>query len=138
MQNAGGLLIEAAALVEAQGSRDFALFGQEVNGSTWALARMNMFLHGKDAARIEWGDTLNSPALVEADRLMRFNVVVANPPFSLDKWGAEGAAKDPYGRFQRGIPPARGSPRKRLPSMRSASPARIGATRAGMRVASYW
>jgi type I restriction enzyme M protein len=102
---AGGLLIEAAALVEAQGSRDFALFGQEVNGSTWALARMNMFLHGKDAARIEWGDTLNSPALVEADRLMRFNVVVANPPFSLDKWGASEAQADRYNRFWRGVPP---------------------------------
>jgi hypothetical protein len=50
----GGLLIEAAALVEQQGSRDFALFGQEVNGGTWALARMNMFLHGKDAARIDY------------------------------------------------------------------------------------
>ena len=62
-----------------------------MNGSTWALARMNMFLHGKDTARIEWGDTLNSPALVEGDRLMRFDVVVANPPFSLDKWGAEHA-----------------------------------------------
>ncbi|MBK7170930.1 MAG: type I restriction-modification system subunit M [Gammaproteobacteria bacterium] len=102
---AGGLLIEAAALVEAQGSRDFALFGQEVNGSTWALARMNMFLHGKDAARIEWGDTLNSPALVEADRLMRFNVVVANPPFRLDKWGASEAQADRYNRFWRGLPP---------------------------------
>lgn len=63
----GGLLIEAAALVEQKGSRDFALFGQEVNGSTWALARMNMFLHGKDAARIEWGG-----AEVEADRYSRF------------------------------------------------------------------
>jgi type I restriction enzyme M protein len=101
----GGLLIEAAALVEAQGSRDFALFGQEVNGSTWALARMNMFLHGKDAARIEWGDALNSSALVEADRLMRFNVVVANPPFSLDKWGAAEAQADRYNRFWRGVPP---------------------------------
>lgn len=101
----GGLLIEAAALVEAQGSHDYALFGQEVNGSTWALARMNMFLHGKDAARIEWGDTLNSPALVEADRLMRFNVVVANPPFSLDKWGASDAQADRYNRFWRGVPP---------------------------------
>ncbi|MCZ7559310.1 MAG: type I restriction-modification system subunit M [Burkholderiaceae bacterium] len=101
----GGLLIEAAALVEAQGSRDFALFGQEVNGSTWALARMNMFLHGKDAARIEWGDTLNSPALVEADRLMRFNVVVANPPFSLDKWGSAEIEADRYSRFWRGLPP---------------------------------
>ena len=101
----GGLLVEAAALVEQQGSRDFALFGQEVNGSTWALARMNMFLHGKDAARIEWGDTINSPALVEADRLMRFNVVVANPPFSLDKWGAAEAQADRYNRFWRGVPP---------------------------------
>jgi type I restriction enzyme M protein len=101
----GGLLIEAAALVEQQGSRDFALFGQEANGSTWALARMNMFLHGKDSARIEWGDTLNSPALVEADRLMRFNVVVANPPFSLDKWGGAEVEADRYSRFWRGLPP---------------------------------
>ena len=101
----GGLLIEAAALVEQQGSRDFALMGQEVNGSTWALARMNMFLHGNDAARIEWGDTLNSPALVEADRLMRFNVVVANPPFSLDKWGGKEIEADRYNRFWRGMPP---------------------------------
>lgn len=101
----GGLLIEAASLVEAAGSRDFALFGQEVNGSTWALARMNMFLHGKDGARIEWGDTLNSPALVENDRLMRFNVVVANPPFSLDKWGDKEVESDRYSRFWRGMPP---------------------------------
>ncbi|MCO5097499.1 MAG: type I restriction-modification system subunit M [Rhodocyclaceae bacterium] len=101
----GGLLIEAAALVEQGGSRDFALFGQEVNGSTWALARMNMFLHGKDSARIEWGDTLNSPALVENDRLMRFNVVVANPPFSLDKWGGKEVEADRYSRFWRGMPP---------------------------------
>ncbi|MBI4911621.1 MAG: type I restriction-modification system subunit M [Acidobacteria bacterium] len=101
----GGLLIEAAALVEQQGSNNFALFGQEANGSTWALARMNMFLHSKDAARIEWGDTLNSPALVEADRLMRFNVVVANPPFSLDKWGSAEIEADRHNRFWRGLPP---------------------------------
>jgi type I restriction enzyme M protein len=66
---------------------------------------MNMFLHSKDAARIEWCDTLNSPALIEGDRLMKFDVVVANPPFSLDKWGAEHADADPYKRFWRGIPP---------------------------------
>ena len=102
---AGGLLAEASDVIEATGSRDFALFGQEVNGSTWALARMNMFLHGKDGARIEWGDTLNSPALVENDKLMRFNVVVANPPFSLDKWGAEHAEHDRFNRFWRGVPP---------------------------------
>lgn len=101
----GSLLIEAAQQVESQGSHDYALFGEEVNGATWALARMNMFIHSKDAARIEWCDTLNSPALVEADRLMRFNVVVANPPFSLDKWGAENADNDRYNRFWRGVPP---------------------------------
>ena len=106
----GGLLIQAAREVarnadDAQGKRNFALFGQESNGSTWALCRMNMFLHSFDSARIEWCDTLNSPLLVEKDRLMKFNCVVANPPFSLDKWGAENAEKDPYNRFWRGVPP---------------------------------
>jgi type I restriction enzyme M protein len=98
----GSLLIRAA---EEVGSDNFALFGQEVNGATWALARMNMFLHAKDSARIEWCDTLNSPTLIEGDRLMKFDVVVANPPFSLDKWGAEHAAEDQYHRFWRGVPP---------------------------------
>ncbi len=98
----GSLLIRAA---EQVGSDNFALYGQEVNGATWALARMNMFLHAKDAARIEWCDTLNSPALIEGDHLMRFDIVVANPPFSLDKWGAEDAPKDQYERFWRGVPP---------------------------------
>jgi type I restriction enzyme M protein len=97
-----GLLIEAALEV---GSRDFALFGMEVNGSTWALSRMNMFLHGMDAARVEWCNTLTGPALVEKDKLMKFNVVVANPPFSLDKWGADEAENDRFNRFWRGIPP---------------------------------
>lgn len=97
-----GLLIEAAKQV---GSRDFALFGMEVNGSTWALARMNMFLHGMDAARIEWCNTLTNPALIENDRLMKYNIVVANPPFSLDKWGADEAANDRFNRFWRGVPP---------------------------------
>ncbi len=98
----GGLLVEAAKEV---GGKDFALFGMEVNGSTWALARMNMFLHGMDSARIEWCNALTNPALVEKDRLMKFNVVVANPPFSLDKWGADEAEHDRFNRFWRGIPP---------------------------------
>jgi len=98
----GSLLIEAA---KATGSDNYALFGQEVNGATWALSRMNMFLHAKDAARIEWCDTLNSPALIEGDHLMKFDIVVANPPFSLDKWGAEHAAEDVYKRYWRGVPP---------------------------------
>jgi type I restriction enzyme M protein len=98
----GGLLIQAAKQV---GDRNFALFGQESNGSTWALCRMNMFLHSFDSARVEWCDTLNSPLLVENDHLMKFNCVVANPPFSLDKWGAEEAESDRYNRFWRGVPP---------------------------------
>jgi type I restriction enzyme M protein len=98
----GGLLIEAAREV---GDGNYALFGMEVNGSTWALARMNMFLHKADSARIEWCNTLTSPALVENDRLMKFNIVVANPPFSLDKWGADEADNDRYNRFWRGVPP---------------------------------
>lgn len=98
----GSLLIQAAAEV---GSHDYALYGQEVNGSTWALARMNMFMHANDSAQIEWCDTLNSPALVENDELMKFDVVVANPPFSLDKWGAELAQHDKFNRFWRSVPP---------------------------------
>jgi type I restriction enzyme M protein len=81
------------------------LYGQELNGATWALARMNMFLHGLDNARIERGDTIRNPKLVEDDRLIKFNVVVANPPFSLDKWGADTAEQDKYRRFWRGVPP---------------------------------
>jgi type I restriction enzyme M protein len=96
------LLIKMAKEV---GSKNFSLYGQEVNGSTWALARMNMFLHEIDDATIEWGDTINNPRLLEADQLMKFNIVTANPPFSLDKWGAESAVADQYNRFHRGVPP---------------------------------
>jgi len=101
----GGLLLLAGEEVEKTGSNNYALYGQESTGSTYQLARMNMFLHGKDSARLEWGDTLNNPLLVENDKLMQFDVVVANPPFSLKKWGAENAEADKYKRFWRGVPP---------------------------------
>lgn len=98
----GSLLIRVARQI---GDRNFALFGQESNGSTWALCRMNMFLHEMDNARIEWCNTITNPRLVEGDSLMKFNIVVANPPFSLDKWGADEAANDRFHRFWRAIPP---------------------------------
>jgi type I restriction enzyme M protein len=98
----GSLLIRLAREI---GSDNYSLFGQESNGGTWALCRMNMFLHEMDGARIEWGDTLNNPRLVQGDELMKFDVVVANPPFSLDKWGAEHAGSDRFRRFHRGVPP---------------------------------
>jgi type I restriction enzyme M protein len=96
------LLIKAGQQVE---DNNFSLYGQEANGSTWALAMMNMFLHGFDNASIRWGDTLRNPKHTEGDNLMKFDTVVANPPFSLDKWGQEEAEEDKYNRFNRGVPP---------------------------------
>lgn len=88
------------------GSKDYALYGQEAIGSTWSFAKMNMFLHGEDNHRIEWGDTIRNPKLLDdKNHLMRFDVVTANPPFSLDKWGHEDAAEDVHHRFARGVPP---------------------------------
>jgi len=108
------LLIKAG---EEIGSDNFSLYGQEANGSTWALAVMNMFLHGFDKATIRWGDTIRNPKLKEGDALMKFDTVVANPPFSLDKWGkiddkeenktsdSFDPETDKYQRFWRGTPP---------------------------------
>jgi len=101
----GGLILLAGSEIEAQGSKDYALYGQESIGSTYNLARMNMFLHGRDSARLEWGDTLNNPLLKEGDSLMKFDLVIANPPFSLKKWAGDSIENDPYNRFHRGIPP---------------------------------
>ncbi len=108
------LLIKAGEEVD---SDNFSLYGQEANGSTWALAVMNMFLHGFDDATIRWGDTIRNPKLKEGGELMKFDTVVANPPFSLDKWGkvedkdgekttiSYDPETDQYNRFWRGVPP---------------------------------
>jgi len=126
----GSLLMKCGRLIrENTGSRKYALYGQEAIGSTWALAKMNMFLHGEDNHRIEWGDTIRNPKLLEGDApsydffaaargdkttkaashkpqsLKHFDIVVANPPFSLEKWGFEGADADKFSRFRRGVPP---------------------------------
>ena len=98
----GSLLIKASKEV---GSENFAIYGQEKNGQTQALCKMNMFLHEINDANIAWGDTLRNPLHIENDHLMKFDVVVANPPFSLDKWGADELADDHYGRFKYGLPP---------------------------------
>jgi type I restriction enzyme M protein len=98
----GSLLLRAG---EEVGDGNFLLFGQESNGQTRSLARLNMLLHKQDGARIDWCDTLNSPTLIESDHLMRFDVVVANPPFSLDKWWDDDTGADPYKRFTPHMPP---------------------------------
>ena len=91
---------------EHHNSKQYALYGQEAIGSTWSLAKMNMFLHGEDNHKIEWGDTLRNPKLLDTNgQLLKFDIVTANPPFSLDKWGHDEAEHDQFGRFKRGIPP---------------------------------
>lgn len=87
-------------------SKSYELYGQEAIGSTWSLAKMNMFLHGEDNHKIEWGDTIRNPKLLDKNaNLMLFDVVTANPPFSLEKWGIDDVADDQFSRFRRGLPP---------------------------------
>ncbi|WP_312926216.1 type I restriction-modification system subunit M [Pseudescherichia sp.] len=93
-------------VVQNHGSKQYELYGQEAIGSTWSLAKMNMFLHGEDNHKIEWGDTIRNPKLLDKNGdLMMFDVVTANPPFSLDKWGHDDVENDKFGRFRRGLPP---------------------------------
>ncbi|WP_077002323.1 class I SAM-dependent DNA methyltransferase [Variovorax sp. KK3] len=107
MCGAGSLLIQCARVIrERSGTRHYALFGQESIGNTWALAKMNLFMHGEDNHRIEWGDTLRNPRLLAGDgTLRRYDVVVGHPPFSQEKWGHDVAETDGFGRFRRGLPP---------------------------------
>lgn len=102
-----GMLIACAHSIEDQhgNPKNLGLFGQEKNLGTWALSKMNLLLHNLPGARIEKGDTIRSPRLIEGGELMLFDRVIANPPFSLDDWGREVAEKDPFGRFRFGIPP---------------------------------
>lgn len=102
----GTLLLTCSAFARAcSGGKGCQLFGQEKNGSTWALAKINMFVHEELAAQLAWGDTLKDPRLVAEGKLQKFDVVVSSPPFNVKDWGQEAAATDPYGRYQRGVPP---------------------------------
>lgn len=102
----GTLLLTCSAFARARsGGEGCQLFGQEKNGSTWALAKINMFLHGELAVQLAWGDTLKDPRLVAGDQLQKFDLVVSNLPFNVKDWGQESAATDPYGRYRRGVPP---------------------------------
>lgn len=103
----GGMLVETINEVREAGgdTRTLRLYGQEVNLTTAAIARMNLFLHDLEDFRIVRGDTLRDPRFVERSGLRTFDVVVANPPFSLKNWGADTWASDPYGRAFCGVPP---------------------------------
>jgi type I restriction enzyme M protein len=104
----GGMLISAVAELRRQGKewRNLGLYGQELNYSTSAIAQMNLFLHGIADAHIAHGDTLAAPAFHDSlGRLRTFDVVLANPPYSIKAWNRAAFAKDPYGRNVWGIPP---------------------------------
>lgn len=103
----GGMLIECAHYLERhkQNPKNLSLYGQEKNLGTWAICKMNMLLHGLASARIEKGDTIRDPKLLEGGALRVFDRVIANPPFSLDEWGREVAEHDGFGRFRYGLPP---------------------------------
>ncbi|HEY6202511.1 MAG TPA: class I SAM-dependent DNA methyltransferase [Candidatus Limnocylindria bacterium] len=103
----GGMLISALAEVRRRGGdpRTLGLYGQELINITAAIARMNLVLHGVEDFRIAVGNTLSSPAFVERDRLMTFDVVLANPPYSIKKWNREAWQNDAWGRNSLGTPP---------------------------------
>ena len=105
-----GMLVEAVNEVAEMGgdTRTLRLYGQEVNLTTAAIARMNLFMHDIEDFKILRGDTLREPKFkTNKGALTRFDVVLANPPFSLKNWGAEAWARDPFGRSFCGVPPAK-------------------------------
>jgi type I restriction enzyme M protein len=102
----GGMLIESMKYVAQHGGnpRNLVLEGQEANYGTLGMCKMNMVLHNVIDFKIEYGDTLSNPKLVEGGKLKTYDRVLANFPFSMD-WDNKIAARDPYNRFRFGIPP---------------------------------
>lgn len=103
----GGLLLNCALHLKDEGKeyRTLKLYGQEINLLTSAIARMNMFMHGVEEFEIVRGDTLANPSLLENDELKKFNVILANPPYSIKSWDRKSFENDPYGRNLWGTPP---------------------------------
>ncbi len=103
----GGLLLNCALHLKDEGKeyRTLKLYGQEINLITSAIARMNMFMHGIEEFSIVRGDTLAQPAFLQHDALQQFNVILANPPYSIKAWDRNGFSNDPFGRNIWGTPP---------------------------------
>jgi len=103
----GGLLLNCALHLKDEGKeyRTLKLYGQEINLLTSAIARMNMFMHGIEEFEIVRGDTLANPGLIENGELKKFNVILANPPYSIKSWDRQSFENDPYGRNLWGTPP---------------------------------
>ncbi|ADU32517.1 type I restriction-modification system subunit M [Evansella cellulosilytica] len=103
----GGMLLLSALHLKEKGKeyRSLRLFGQEINLITSSIAKMNMFLHGIEDFEILRGDTLENPAFIKNDKLRQFDIVLANPPYSIKRWNRERWETDPYGRNIYGTPP---------------------------------
>jgi type I restriction enzyme M protein len=103
----GGMLLSCVNKLKLDGKeyRSLKLYGQELNLMTSAIARMNMFLHGIEDFKIVRGNTLKYPAFLENDKLKQFNIILANPPYSIKRWNRKEFEKDPYGRNIYGTPP---------------------------------
>jgi type I restriction enzyme M protein len=104
----GSLLLKGHDEAKSATGKDLAIYGQENDLATWALAKMNMFLHDCPSAEIWKGNTLSSPHFTEKGTLKTFDFVVANPPFSSKAWSnGVDTEHDPFGRFEFGVPPAK-------------------------------
>jgi type I restriction enzyme M protein len=103
----GGMLLQAVTDLQRQGReyRTVKLYGQERNLMTSSIARMNLFLHGIEDFDVRRGDTLATPLFIQGDRLQTFDVILANPPYSIKQWNRSAWEKDPYGRNLYGVPP---------------------------------
>ena len=103
----GGLLLNCAIMLKEHGKeyRTLRLYGQEINLITSGIARMNMLLHGFEEFNIVRGNTLSNPIFMEYDELQRFDIVLANPPYSIKSWDQVAFTNDPYGRNIWGTPP---------------------------------
>ena len=102
-----GMLISSISYLKENGKewRNVSLYGQEVNALTCAIGRMNLFLHGVEDFQIANGDTLVAPAFTERGKLQQFDIVVANPPYSISQWNRDAFSADKYGRNFLGVPP---------------------------------
>ena len=103
----GGLLLNCAMMLKEQGKeyRTLRLYGQEINLITSGIARMNMLLHGFEEFNIVRGNTLSKPLFMEYDELQQFDVVLANPPYSIKSWDQAAFTNDAFGRNIWGTPP---------------------------------
>ena len=103
----GGLLLNCALHLKSENKeyRTLKIYGQEVNLITSSIARMNMFVHGVEEFKIARGDTLANPAFIEKDELKKFDIILANPPYSIKSWNQKRFENDPYGRNIWGTPP---------------------------------